>query len=173
MSITMNEYAGLDAHFGGIAGVGSDTAISTTRADEGLRPVRTRRRALAPSDTRGPANGSFDYGSVGLRVLPRLDDEDVRSEQYGFGTVIATMLLTAIAVVGLLGLWNLRTGGLESVPSTTAVVHVQSGETLSDVAARVSPDAPVAEVVEQILRLNDMKSAGVAPGQALIAPVAP
>ena len=52
-----------------------------------------------------------------------------------------------------------------------AVVQVQHGETLHQVAQRVAPDAPVAAVVERIRELNQLDSAALAAGQTLIAPI--
>jgi predicted Zn-dependent protease len=52
-----------------------------------------------------------------------------------------------------------------------AVVQVQAGETLQDLAGRVAPDAPVEQVVSRIRELNDLRSVAVDAGQTLIAPL--
>ncbi|GLW91510.1 LysM peptidoglycan-binding domain-containing protein [Actinokineospora globicatena] len=57
------------------------------------------------------------------------------------------------------------------VPSTTAVVRVAAGESLSDVAARTAPDSDTAAVVERIRELNGLDDATVRPGQPLTVPV--
>ncbi|KAA1251449.1 LysM peptidoglycan-binding domain-containing protein [Mycobacterium simiae] len=57
------------------------------------------------------------------------------------------------------------------VPDKLAVVRVEAGESLSDVAARVAPDAPVKQVVDRIRELNALDSSSPAAGQTLIAPV--
>ena len=46
------------------------------------------------------------------------------------------------------------------------------GENLQQVAHRVAPDAPVAQVVDRIRELNQLDSVAVDAGQTLIAPVA-
>ena len=58
-----------------------------------------------------------------------------------------------------------------AVPDRLAVVQVQGGETLHQVAQRVAPDAPVATVVDRIRELNQLESAAVDAGQTLIAPI--
>ena len=57
------------------------------------------------------------------------------------------------------------------VPDRLAVVQVQTGETLQQVAHRVAPDAPVGQVVERIRELNQLDSVALDAGQTLIAPV--
>ncbi len=57
------------------------------------------------------------------------------------------------------------------VPDRLAVVRVEAGESLRDVAARVAPDAPVRQVTERIRELNALDSTTLAAGQTLIAPV--
>ncbi|WP_193763489.1 LysM peptidoglycan-binding domain-containing protein, partial [Mycobacterium avium] len=42
---------------------------------------------------------------------------------------------------------------------------------LSDVAHRVAPDAPAAQVADRIRELNDLNSPTLLAGQTLIAPV--
>jgi hypothetical protein len=62
-------------------------------------------------------------------------------------------------------------GATPPVPEKLAVVQVQTGETLAQVAARVAPDAPSGPVVEKIRELNKLDSVAVDAGQTLIAPV--
>jgi predicted Zn-dependent protease len=56
-------------------------------------------------------------------------------------------------------------------PARLAVVQVQTGESLEQLAQRIAPDAPVRSVVAQIRDLNELPSAAVDAGQTLIAPV--
>ncbi|ULE32935.1 LysM peptidoglycan-binding domain-containing protein [Mycobacterium sp. IDR2000157661] len=58
-----------------------------------------------------------------------------------------------------------------AVPDRLAVVQVQTGETLNQVAQRVAPDAPVGEVAERIRELNQLESVALDAGQTLIAPI--
>ena len=57
------------------------------------------------------------------------------------------------------------------MPDRLAVVQVQAGETLQQVAHRVAPDAPVGHVVERIRELNQLESVALDAGQTLIAPI--
>jgi predicted Zn-dependent protease len=57
------------------------------------------------------------------------------------------------------------------VPDRLAVVRVEPGESLQDVAHRVAPDAPARQVADRIRELNDLNSPALAAGQTLIAPV--
>ncbi|HYB81606.1 MAG TPA: LysM peptidoglycan-binding domain-containing protein [Mycobacterium sp.] len=57
------------------------------------------------------------------------------------------------------------------VPDRLAVVRVEAGESLQDVAHRVAPGAPAHQVAERIRELNDLNSPALVAGQTLIAPV--
>ncbi|HTM85110.1 MAG TPA: LysM peptidoglycan-binding domain-containing protein [Mycobacterium sp.] len=57
------------------------------------------------------------------------------------------------------------------VPAELAVVRVQNGETLQQLARRVAPDAPAGRVAAAIRELNDLNSTVLEAGQTLIAPV--
>lgn len=59
-----------------------------------------------------------------------------------------------------------------SVPEQLAVVEVQAGESLQQLAGRVAPQVPVGQVVERIRDLNHLDSVAVDAGRTLIAPVA-
>jgi hypothetical protein len=95
---------------------------------------------------------------------------------------LATTLGLAL-VAGIVTLWlglvaNLgqaangaSSGSAAAVPDRLAVVRVEPGESLQDVAHRVAPDAPARQVTERIRELNDLSSPAVAAGQTLIAPV--
>ncbi|OKH74007.1 hypothetical protein EB73_06020, partial [Mycobacterium sp. SWH-M3] len=91
-------------------------------------------------------------------------------------TPVTTVLLAlvAAAITVWLGLVA-QLGGVVGTPAPAlgelAVVQVQSGETLQHVARRVAPDAPVADVVQQIRDLNQLDSSAIDAGQTLIAPV--
>jgi len=58
-----------------------------------------------------------------------------------------------------------------STPDQLAVVQVQAGETLQQLAGRVAPGASAVAVAERIRDLNKLESAAVDAGQTLIAPV--
>ena len=91
-------------------------------------------------------------------------------------TTVGLALLAALITVwlGVVAQFGGVVGTADSsapVPDTLAVVQVQAGETLQQVAHRVAPDAPVAPVVDRIRELNQLDSASLDAGQTLIAPV--
>lgn len=57
------------------------------------------------------------------------------------------------------------------VPDRLAVVRVETGESLYDVAVRVAPNAPTRQVADRIRELNGLQTPALAVGQTLIAPV--
>ncbi len=96
-------------------------------------------------------------------------------------TLLTTVGLALAA--GLITLWlglvanagQVLNGGSAAspahVPDRLAVVRVEAGESLRDVAHRVAPDAPARQVAERIRDLNDLDSSTLVAGQTLIAPV--
>ncbi|MCH9762239.1 MAG: LysM peptidoglycan-binding domain-containing protein, partial [Actinomycetia bacterium] len=73
--------------------------------------------------------------------------------------------------LGLVAQFGGMDGGPVQVPARLAVVQVQPGESLQQVAERVAPDAPVGDVVARIRDLNELESAELSAGQTLVAPV--
>lgn len=93
---------------------------------------------------------------------------------------VSTPVTVALAgIAALITLWLGSLANLSGAPDSTpavssdqlAVVQVQAGETLQDLAGRVAPDAPVEQVVSRIRELNDLRSVAVDAGQTLIAPL--
>jgi LysM domain len=88
-------------------------------------------------------------------------------------TVVLALVAAGITVwLGLVAQFGGVTGGDAPVPSRLAVIQVQTGETLQQVAHRVAPDAPVGQVIERIRELNQLDSVALDAGQTLIAPIA-
>ena len=91
--------------------------------------------------------------------------------------------VSASVTVALAGLAALITNGWASWRTSAAtsprprrsdqlaVVQVQAGETLQQLAGRVAPDAPAAQVAQRIRELNKLDSAALDAGQTLIAPL--
>lgn len=129
-------------------------------------------RSRRPAPSR-PAVGSPRYCGTGVAM-------SVAPHRRRPVTVATTVGLAVLA--GLITLWlglvanvgqalNGDTGSAGRVPDRLAVVRVEGGESLEDVARRVAPDMPVRQVAERIRELNDMHSPALAAGQTLIAPV--
>ncbi|OBG26530.1 LysM peptidoglycan-binding domain-containing protein [Mycobacterium sp. 852002-51057_SCH5723018] len=141
---------------------------------QGLRPGRD---GLARSRRPGPSRPAvapprYHGTGVAMSVAPHRRRP----------VTVATTLGLALAA-GLITLWlglvaNLgqavngdTAGSAAPVPDRLAVVRVEPGESLQDVAHRVAPDAPARQVADRIRELNDLSSPGVVAGQTLIAPV--
>ncbi|RVW03939.1 LysM peptidoglycan-binding domain-containing protein [Rhodococcus xishaensis] len=84
--------------------------------------------------------------------------------------MVAAVVLTIGVVVGMDALARLAAEP-DGIPAETATVQVRDGETLSAVASRIAPGAPIGRVVDRIMELNDMPGVSVRAGQTLLAPV--
>jgi hypothetical protein len=91
-----------------------------------------------------------------------------------FGLALAAGLITLwLGLVAQMG--EIVNGGSgdspAQLPNRLAVVRVEPGESLQDVAARVAPGAPARQVADRIRELNALDTSTVNSGQTLIAPV--
>jgi hypothetical protein len=84
---------------------------------------------------------------------------------------IITLWLGMVAHLGQVANGEPAAASAAHVPDTLAVVRVEPGESIQDVAARVAPDAPAPQVVQRIRELNELGSPTLVAGQTLIAPV--
>jgi hypothetical protein len=132
----------------------------------GFRPADTRRR---PRSNR-PAVAPMRYRGTGV-AMSRATHR--RRPITPATTVLLALVASAITVwLGLVAQFGGVTGVAAPVPDRLAVIQVQTGETLQQVAHRVAPDAPVGQVVERIRQLNQLDSVALDAGQTLIAPIA-
>ena len=102
---------------------------------------------------------------------------------HGRRTVSVWTTLGLALLAGIITLWlglmanfgSVVNGGSADtsaqVPAALAVVRVEPGESLQQLATRVAPGAPVRDVVERIRDLNALDSSAVSAGQTLIAPI--
>ena len=144
------------------------------QADSVLRPVaRPGRRAVdarrRPRSSR-PATAPMRYSGTGV-LMSRASHR--RRPITPATTVLLALLAAGITVwLGLVAQFGGVVGESGAVPDRLAVVQVQMGETIQQVAHRVAPDAPVGQVVQRIRELNELESAALDAGQTLIAPIA-
>lgn len=137
------------------------------------RPFTARRTCRTCQSRRRPGGAPMRYRGPGI-AMSRASH---RRRPITPATTVGLALLAALITVWLGvvaqfgGVVNTTGGSSTPVPDTLAVVQVQSGETLAQVARRVAPDAPVAHVVDRIRELNQLESASLDAGQTLIAPV--
>lgn len=132
-------------------------------------PVIRRPRAMRPGPAR-PATAPLQYRGYAVPV----------SRAPHTGRPVSAAVTAALAgLAALITLWlgtlahfsGDRTAAV-AVPERLAVVQVQAGETLQQIARRVAPDVPASQVVDRIRDLNKLDSASVDAGQTLIAPLA-
>jgi len=129
------------------------------RAGAPRRRPRSRRPAAAPMRYRGT-------GVLVSRASHR------RRPITPTATVVLALIAGAITLwLGLVAQSGGVVGGEAEIPARLAVVQVQAGESLQQVAQRVAPDAPLGDVVERIRELNELESVALDAGQTLIAPV--
>ena len=132
----------------------------------GYREPEARRR---PRSNR-PATAPMRYRGTGV-MMSRASHR--RRPITPATTVLLALVAAGITVwLGLVAQFGGVTGADAPVPPRLAVIQVQTGETLQQVAHRVAPDSPVGQVVERIRELNQLDSVALEAGQTLIAPVA-
>ncbi|MCF8588120.1 LysM peptidoglycan-binding domain-containing protein [Gordonia liuliyuniae] len=150
----------------------------------GCRPTGRAPRRAGTFDERRRSRIACDSQRAGrLEQRPSADRAGARrsaADRSNIDGVIARRRVVGALLLGsvLAGVvWMLTIVGSDyqdavtpSTPGVTQVVHVRSGESLSDVARRVAADLPVAGVVEQLRELNHLESSGLRIGQPLIAP---
>ena len=131
----------------------------------GARPAEARRRPRAGRPNMAPMR----YRGTGV-LMSRASHR--RRPITPATTVVLALIAAGITVwLGLVAQLGGVTGGQAPVPTRLAVVQVQTGETLQQVAHRVAPDSPVGQVVQRIQELNQLDSVALEAGQTLIAPI--
>jgi LysM domain len=134
-------------------------------ARQGYRPANARR---SPRPVR-PSGAPLRYRGTGV-LMSRASH---RRRPITPATTVGLALLAALITVwlGVVAQVGGVVGTSAPIPDRLAVVQVQAGETLQQVAQRVAPDAPVGQVVQRIRELNKLDTAALDAGQTLIAPV--
>jgi hypothetical protein len=142
-----------------------------------VRGLRSGRDGLARSRRPGPsrpAGAPPRYHGTGVAMSRASHRRRPVTLLTTVGVALAAGIITLwLGLVANLGqmLNGDSVGAATSVPDRLAVVRVEAGESLQDVAHRVAPDAPARQVAERIRELNDMNSSALAAGQTLIAPL--
>ncbi|MFC5052241.1 LysM peptidoglycan-binding domain-containing protein [Saccharothrix xinjiangensis] len=156
------------------AGV-EDVALGT-----GLRPgPRVLRRFAVPDRDRRPSTRrtpppprapSSPRTPQSLRdTPPDAATCRVRPERHPAVQFTLCALATA-ALAAALTFGYLYASGATTVPERTAVVHVQVGETLHDLAERSAPTSDPDAVAARIRTLNNLTTDDLTPGQPLTVP---
>ena len=133
----------------------------------GGAPVRARSHRPTPAR---PAVAPLRYRGTGIAL------SNATHTRRPVSTAV-TISLAGVAALITLWLGSLAhfSGDGSAVsaqtPDQLAVVQVQAGETLQQLAARVAPGASAVQIAERIRDLNKLDSAAVDAGQTLIAPI--
>jgi LysM domain len=131
----------------------------------GLPPSRRPRPAR-------PAGAPLRYHRTGVAMSTASHSRRPVTVATTLGLALVAGLITLwLGLVGHFGDMTNGNSASAQVPDRLAVVRVEAGESLQDVAARVAPDAPVRQVIDRIRELNALDSSSLAAGQTLIAPV--
>ena len=135
------------------------------------RNVAARSRRPGPSRPAGVPMRYYGTG-VAMSVAPHRKRSVTWATTVGLALAAGaiTLWLGLVANVGQL-LNGDSASSASHLPDRVAVVRVEAGESLADVAHRVAPDAPARQVAERIRELNDLNSPTIVAGQTLIAPV--
>ena len=83
-----------------------------------------------------------------------------------FGRLVRTLLVAGVLAVLGVGL----AGQLASASGDARTVTVQSGQTLSGIAARELPELPVADGVVELQVANSLSTSQIHAGQQLVVP---
>ena len=141
---------------------------------QGLRYGRDgQARSRRPGPSRPAVAAPRYYGTgVAISVAPHRKRPVTVLTTIGLALAagMVTLWLGLVANVGQ-GLNADSAASAAHVPDRLAVVRVEPGESLQDVAHRVAPDASARQVADRIRELNDLNSPSVVAGQTLIAPV--
>lgn len=80
--------------------------------------------------------------------------------------LVSLPLVIALAAMALNGGGATATSGGDRISTVT----VEAGESLWSVAASIAPGASTADVVADLIAVNDLQSASLVPGQTLVIP---
>jgi hypothetical protein len=139
----------------------------SVRRSGGAAPVRAR--SYRPTPAR-PAVAPLRYRGTGIAL------SNASHTRRPVSTAV-TISLAGLAALITLWLGSLahfsgdRSAAPARTPDQLAVVQVQAGETLQQLAARVAPGASAVQMAERIRDLNKLDSVAVDAGQTLIAPI--
>jgi LysM domain len=135
------------------------------------RDVVARSHRPGPSRPAGAAMRYYGTG-VAMSVAPHRKRSTTWATTVGLALAAGaiTLWLGLVANVGQL-LNSDSASSAAHLPDRLAVVRVEAGESLQDVAQRVAPDSPARQVADRIRELNDLNSPTLVAGQTLIAPV--
>lgn len=128
--------------------------MSTVTYDTSLSFGRAAERSTVARNT--PARGGAPVSR--LRLTRR-------------GRAVIAALVSLPLVMALVGL-ALNGGGATATTgeSPVAIVTVEAGETLWGLAAELAPEQPTADVVAQLIAMNELSNGALHAGQPIVVP---
>lgn len=123
---------------------------------------------------RGQLMSTIAYGSA-VRVVPNsyaaAPVVRTRLRLTRRGRAVIAALVSLPLVIALMAM-ALNGGGATATPGDAVVetVTVEAGESLWSVAAAIAPESSTADVVADLIAVNELSSAELLPGQVLIVP---
>lgn len=151
------------ARVGGPAASDQYTRTARARVDSTRRPADRRLAA----DRRVVVGCSEPGSSAPSVALER--DVYFRRRAWAGAAVVGIGLMMLVLFLMFFG--RVVESGAAPANTGTEVVHVQSGESLGDIASRIAPEMPTEAVVEKIMDLNAMSNSALSPGQSLVTPI--
>lgn len=158
---------------------GAVATSQVTRSPELDRTRRALRRAEARAGVRAGASGATTdrlpvraCGGDELGPHPVAEPPALRLTRRGQALLTAVSVLVFGSAVAVLGLRV--TGVLDGQPQVAGTTQVQlgAGQSLWSVARETNPAADPVKVVDEIARLNNLRSAAdLRPGQLLVVPL--
>lgn len=145
--------------------VASDhTRTARARVDSTRRPADRRLAA-----DRRVSVGCSEPGSFAPSVAVVERDVYFRRRAWAGAAVVGIGLMMLVLFLMFFG--RVVESGAVPANTGTAVVHVQSGQSLGDIASRIAPEMPTEAVVKKIMDLNAMSNSALSPGQSLVTPI--
>lgn len=110
---------------------------------------------------------TITYGAAPISLVPR-----TRLRLTRRGRIVIAALVALPLVLGLLGLALNGGGAVAGSTAASVTVTVEPGQSLWSLAEQLAPGAPTADVVADLVAVNELDGASVVPGQVLIVPTA-
>lgn len=133
---------------------------NTGRSNTGSRKSGRSNSRRSERSRRARHRGLVEHSAVAPAIA--------RRRRWAAGLLLGVGCAVVVAVLGVVG--EDYSDAATGAPAATEVVHVRSGESLAALAARIAPEEPTAAVIATVRELNDLQTAGLRPGQALLVP---
>lgn len=110
---------------------------------------------------------TITHGSFSVAAAPRVRLRLTRRGRFVIAALVALPLVVALLSLALNG-----GGAVAGSTEAPVTITVEAGQSLWSLAEQLAPDAPTADVVADVVAVNQLDGASVVPGQVLIVPAA-